>query len=79
MTFPLEDALWAVGGIQGSCEWQIDILRQVLTSQSGTPDQRNALIRIINQNKPKNYLGTKLERNLQLNASECAPARNKYA
>lgn len=49
----LEAALLEAQEAAPLMEWEMDILRDVLTRRTGTPDQRNTLIRIIDQNKAR--------------------------
>lgn len=53
MSSRLERALLTAIPAMTNCEWEMDILRDVLTRRAGTDAQRNALLRIIDQNKPR--------------------------
>lgn len=62
----LESKLSVVIAKIETAEWQVDLLRNVLSGEVGTPDQRNALIRIIDQVKLRRPLMAKLERALNI-------------
>ena len=47
----LEQRLLEAPQVNKCSEWQIDILRSVLRNEIGTPNQRNALLRIIKVHK----------------------------